>query len=69
MSTATAGTFAAPDRATHRRLSLTQLRSPLRFARALLQRRANQRMLRIVQNLDHPGVLADFESARGSDWQ
>lgn len=68
MTTATAATFAKPHRDTHRHPAV-QLRSPLRLVQAIRRRRADQRMLRILQGLDHPGVLADMEAARGSDWR
>ena len=69
MATTTAETFAKPHRETRRHPGAVQLRYPLRLVQAIRQRRADRRMLRIVQQLDHPGVLEDFEAARGSDWQ
>ena len=69
MTTTTAETFAKAHRDTHRHLGAVHVRSPLRLVQAIRRRRADRRMLRIVQNLDHPGVLADFASARGSEWQ
>ena len=69
MATATAEIFAKPHRDTHRRSGAAQITSPCRLVQASRRRRADQRMLRTIQELDHPGVLADLEAARGSEWQ
>jgi hypothetical protein len=38
-----------------------------RFVEETRQRSERRRMLNIVQQLDHPGVLADFEAAGAQD--
>lgn len=67
MNTAFADSVAAPRSATHHYFGKVAIAFCARFVEVSRQRYEQQRMLRAVQDLDHPGVQADVEAASGSE--
>jgi hypothetical protein len=61
MATTITRTFAAPRPDTHQTIVSTAIAFCARFIETARQRRAERRMLLVVQEIDHPGVLADVE--------
>ncbi len=66
MATAITRTFAPPRPETHHTIGTVAIAFCARFVEAVRQRHEQRRMLHTVQELDHPGVLADVEAARGT---
>jgi hypothetical protein len=67
MATAITETFATPRPDTHHFIGAVPIAFCTRFVEATRQRYEQRRMLRTVQELDHPGVLADVQAASGHD--
>ena len=63
MNTAFAESAPAPRSDTHHYFGKVAIAFCARFVEASRQRSGQRRMLRAVQDLDHPGVLADVEAA------
>ena len=66
MST-TVTSIASPRPETHHFIGAVPIAFCARFIEEARRRHEQRRMLRTVQQLDHAGVLADVEAARGSD--
>jgi len=64
MATTISRTFAASRPDTHHYFGVVAIAFYARFIEAARQRREERRMLLTVQELDHPGVLADVEAVR-----
>ncbi len=64
MATATTNTFTTPRSDTHHTIGAVAIAFCTRFVEAARQRREERRMLLTVQEVDHPGVLADVEAVR-----
>jgi hypothetical protein len=69
MAAATAETFASPRRDTHHRFGVMSIAFCARIVETIRGRHARQQMLWAVQELRHPGVLADMETARNPSWR
>ncbi len=67
MATAITRTFAPPRPETHHTIGAVTIAFCTRFVEAVRQRQEQRRMLHTVQELDHAGVLADVEAARGTE--
>jgi hypothetical protein len=63
MATAFADTTSNPRSDTHHYFGAVPIAFCARFVEATRQRQEQRRMLRAVQELDHPGVLADVQAA------
>jgi hypothetical protein len=63
MTTAFADTVATPRSDTHHYFGKVAIAFCTRFVEASRQRYEQRRMLRAVQDVDHPGVQADVEAA------
>jgi hypothetical protein len=64
MSTTISRTLATRRSETHHMIGATAIAFCTRFVAAARRRREERRMLLTVQQLDHPGVLADVEAVR-----
>jgi hypothetical protein len=67
MSTALVQTSPAPRSDTHHYFGAVAIAFCTRFVEASRRRHEQRRMLLAVQELDHPGVLADLTAACRSD--
>ena len=66
MST-TLTSISPPRSNTHHVIGAVRIAFCARFVAEVRRRYEERRMLRAVQQLDHPGVLADVEAACGRD--